>query len=113
MSIKQQIDTSLPEVIFTGEGDLAADRKMLRLANAGQLLKLHTGVYTSNLESPPETVALRHWSSIVSHLLPDGVVSYRSGHDTRPLEGRLYVTRGNRSRTLKLPGLIVKVIPYA
>src|SRR5690606_19392088 len=84
---------------------------MLRLANAGQLLKLHTGVYTSNLESPPETVVLRHWSSIVSHLLPDGVVSYRSGHDTRPLEGRLYVTRGNRSRTLELPGLIVKVIP--
>lgn len=111
MPIQQKTDTSLPEVIFTGEGDPAADRKVLRLASAGQLLKLHTGVYTSNLASPPETVVLRHWSSIVSHLLPDGVLSYRSGHDTKPFDGRLYITRGNRSRTLELPGLIIKVIP--
>ena len=111
MAIKQKTDASLPEVIFTGEGDLAADRKVLRLVSEGQLLKLYQGVYTSNQKSPPESVVLRHWASIVSHLLPGGVISYRSGYEAKPIEGQLYVTRGNRPRTLELPGLTIKVIP--
>lgn len=111
MAIKQKADISLPELLFTGEGNLAADRKVLRLAGDGALLKLYQGVYTSNLASPPETVVLRHWASIVSHLLPQGVLSYRSGYDAKPVDGRIYVTRGNRPRTLELPGLTIKVIP--
>lgn len=111
MAIKQKNDIPLPEVLFTGEGALAADRKVLRLAEEGRLLKLYQGVYTSNLASPLEAVVLRHWASIVSHLLPDGVLSYRSGHDVKPVEGRIYVTRGNRPRTLELPGLTIRVIP--
>lgn len=111
MAIKQKSDNSLPEILFTGEGDLAADRKVLRLAAEGRLLKLYQGVYTSNLASPADSVVLRHWVRIVSHLLPNGVLSYRSGYDAKPVNGRLYVTRGNRPRTLKLPGLTVKIIP--
>lgn len=110
MAIKQKADVLLPEVLFTGEGNPAADRKILRLVEEGLLRKLYQGVYTSNLTSPPETIVLRQWASIVSHLLPDGVLSYRSGHDAKPAEGRLYVTRGNRPRTLELPGLTVKII---
>jgi hypothetical protein len=111
VAIKQKTDVSLPEVLFTGEGNLAADRKVLRMVDEGLLLKLYQGVYTSNLASPPESVVTRHWASVVSHLLPDAVLSYRSGYDTKPVEGRIYVTRGNRPRTLELPGLTIKVIP--
>lgn len=111
MPIGQKADSLLPEILFTGAGDPAADRTVLRMASSGQLRKLYTGVYTSDLTSPLEMVVLRHWSSIVSHLLPDGVLSYRSGYDTKPFEGYLYVTRGNRARTLELPGLLIKVIP--
>lgn len=111
MAIKQKSDVSLPELLFTGKGDPAADRKVIRLASDGLLLKLYQGIYTSNLASPPEAVVLRHWASIVSHLLPDGVLSYRSGYDAKPVEGRIYVTRGDRPRTLELPGLAIKLIP--
>lgn len=109
--MKQKTDIPLPEVLFTGEGNLAADRKVLRLLSEGHLQKLYQGVYTSNLDSPPEMVVPRHWASIVGHLLPEGVLSYRSGYDAKPVEGRLYVTRGNRPRILELPGLTVKIIP--
>ena len=85
--------------------------KVIRLAGDGTLLKLYQGVYTSNLASPPESVVSRHWTSIVGHLLPGGVLSYRSGYDAKPFDGRIYVTRGDRPRTLELPGLIIKVIP--
>lgn len=109
--MKRKTDIPLPEVLFTGEGNLAADRKVLRLLSEGHLQKLYQGVYTSNLDSPPEMVVPRHWASIVGHLLPEGVLSYRSGYDAKPVEGRLYVTRGNRPRILELPGLTVKIIP--
>lgn len=111
MQIKQKLDVSLPELVLTGLGDPAADRKVIRLADEGLLLKLYQGVYTSNLASPPEAVVLRQWASIVGHLLPGGVLSYRSGYDAKPLKGRIYVTRGDRPRTLELPGLAIKVIP--
>ena len=111
MAIAQKSDVSLPEIIFTGEGDAAADRRILRLVGDGRLLKLYQGVYTSNLSSPSESIVLRHWVSIVSHLLPTGVLSYRSGFDAKPFGGRIYVTRGDRARTIELPGLVIKVIP--
>jgi hypothetical protein len=113
MAIKQKFDVSLPELVLTGQGDSAADRKVIRLAGEGLLLKLYQGVYTSNLASAPESVVLRQWASIVGHLLPDGVLSYRSGYDAKPFDGRLHVTRGDRPRTLELPGLTIKVIPGA
>lgn len=56
-------------------------------------------------------MVLRNWGSIVSHLLPEGVISYRSGHDAKPVDGHLYITRGKTARCLNLPGLTVKVIP--
>lgn len=111
MASNKKDDTLLPEVLFTGEGDLAADRKVLRLASAGRLLKLYQGVYTSHVDSPPDVVVLRHWASIVGHLLPGGVLSYRSGYDAKPVDGHLYVTRGKRARILALPGLTIKITP--
>lgn len=111
MSIKQKADVVLPEVIFTGTGDLASDRRVLRLAEDKKLLKIYQGVYTSNLDSPLASVVIRHWADIVSHLLPGGVVSYRSGYEAKPVNGRVFITRGKTPRILELPGLTIKVIP--
>lgn len=110
-AIKQKIDIAMADVLFTGNGDAAADRRILRMAKEGQLRKLYQGVYTSNLTSPPEMVVTRNWLNIVGHLLPGGVISYRSAHDAKPFDGHLYVTRGQRPRTLELPGLTVRVLP--
>lgn len=40
MAIKQKSDVSLPELLFTGKGEPAADRKVIRLTSLGELLKL-------------------------------------------------------------------------
>lgn len=111
MQIAQKTDDPLPEILFTGGGDPTYDRWVNRLAAADKLKKLYQGVYTSNLDSPLESIVIRNWGDIVSHLLPGGVVSYRSGREGKPVDGRIYITRGKTPRTLKLPGLIVKVIP--
>jgi hypothetical protein len=100
-----------PELVFTDEADAAAARRARRLAGEGRLRRLHAGIYTSNLDAPPEAVVLRHWQPIVGHLLPGGVISHRSAFDGRPHEGALSVTRGKTRRTLRLPGLAVHVVP--
>jgi Fic/DOC family len=102
---------ALPELLFSEAIDQAQSKRVRRLAADGRLQKLYAGVYTSNLQAPPESVVLRHWHAIVGHLLPGGVISHRSAFDGRPLAGRLFITRGKTRRTLKLPGLNVEILP--
>ena len=104
------VDT-LFELAFAADSNPAAAKRIRRLAAAGQLRKLYAGVYTSNLDSPPEAIVLRHWQSIVGHLLPGGVISHRSAFDGKPHEASLVITRGRTRRDLELPGLTVHVVP--
>lgn len=101
----------LPELIFATEKDLAAARRVRRLAAEGRLRRLYAGVYTSSTERPLEAVVLRHWQAIVGHLLPGGVLSHRSAFDGKPHDGKLVLTRGKTRRSIKLPGLTIEVIP--
>ena len=102
---------NLPELLFSQATDQAQSKRVRRLAADSQLRKLYAGVYTSNLDAPAESVALRNWRAIVGHLLPGGVISHRSAFDGRPHAGRLFVTRGKTRRKLALPGLTVEVLP--
>src|SRR5580698_443714 len=102
---------TIPEVVLIAETDAAEARRMRRLAAQGTLRRLYPSIYTPNLDSPPEAIVLRHWQAIVGHLLPGGVISYRSAFDSRPHEGTLSITRGKTRRDLRLPGLTVHIAP--
>lgn len=101
----------LPELIFAAESQPAAARRVRRLAAEGRLRRVYSGIYTSNIDSPLETIVLRNWQAVVGHLLPGSVLSHRSAFDGKPHNGQLVLTRGKTRRTLKLPGLSIEVIP--
>ena len=101
----------LPELVFADDNDTTTARRVRRLAAAGELRRLYAGVYTANLDSPMESIVLRHWRAIVGHLLPGGVLSHRSAFDAKPHDGMLVVTRGMTRRILELPGLRVNIVP--
>jgi hypothetical protein len=105
------MDKALPELLFSNDTDPAASRQVRRWAATGRLRKLHAGIYTSNLDAQPEALAQRHWRAIVGHLLPGAVVSHRSAFEGKPVDGRLYVTRGKTRRQVLLPGLAIEVLP--
>ena len=67
----QNLD-NLPEILFSDAKDTAASRRIRRLAERGRLRKLYAGIYTSNLDSPPESIVVRNWLAIVGQLLPGG-----------------------------------------
>ncbi|MBE1159707.1 Fic family protein [Dyella acidiphila] len=102
---------NLPELVLASRADHTSARRITRLAGQGHLRRLYPGVYTSNFDSPPEAVVLRNWRAIVGHLLPDGVISYRSAFDGKPQDGCIFVTRGKTRQTLRLPGLLIEVWP--
>jgi hypothetical protein len=70
------VTDKIPELVLLAETDPAAARRARRLAGAGVLRRLYPSVYTSNLDSPPGWIVLRHWHAIVGRLLPGGVISH-------------------------------------
>lgn len=100
----------LPEVVFNSE-DPAHNKRLQRLAKKGDLRRIYSGVFTSNTISPIESVVIRHWQDIVGHLLPGGVVSFRSAARAGPESGKLYISHGKVRKVMELPGLSVHVIP--
>lgn len=101
-------DGDTAEVLFSSD-DNAEARALRRRVEAGTLRRIYPGVYTRNLDSPLEAVVLRNWAAIVGHLLPGAVLAFRSALEHRPVDGAINVRRGQRRRTIELPGLVVEV----
>ncbi len=73
----------------------------------GQLVRLATGIYTSDVTSDPAAVVGREWHAIVGRMFPGGVVTDRSAITGGPVEGVLYLAHDGRGRETELPGVTV------
>lgn len=73
----------------------------------GELRRLATGVYTSDVASDPSVVTKREWYAIVGGLLPGAVITDRSAPTGGPADGVLYLAHDGREREIELPGLTV------
>ncbi len=92
------------EVLFSGKDDPS---RLARMVRRGELRRLATGVYTTNLVDPPENVARRNWPTITSHFCPGAVIADRSVPIGQPdAQGQLFVV-ANRVRPVQLPGLTI------
>ena len=103
-------DNEAGEIIF-GDDDATRRRGLLRAIEAKTLRRIYSSVYTSNMDSPLESVVLRNWGAIVGFLLPDAVLAYRTAIEHRPTDGVVHVRRGLTRRRVALPGLTVVVHP--
>ena len=104
----------LPLLLFSSAEDKANAKRISRLARAGRLRKIHSGVYTSDLESPLEQIIRPNWHKIAEHLYPKSVVAYRSAQLGMPDDqGNIFLVYGKRVHSLKLPGLTLNTMPGA
>jgi len=102
----------LPLLLFSSAKDKANAQRISRLARAGRLRKIHSGIYTSDLESPLEQIIRPNWHKIAEHLYPKGVVAYRSAQLGMPDDqGNIFLVHGKRVRSLQLPGLTLNTLP--
>jgi len=103
-------DSPLPEVVLVTPGDNAFAKRVSRLAQQGRLRRLHRGLYSSNLRAKDESVVARNWSKILAYVMPNAVISHRSGFDGTPNQGVLYVSRAAGRREVGLPGLLIQAL---
>ena len=97
-------------VVFAGDLPAATISDRVR---RGQLVRLATGVYTTDVRSDPITVVAREWHVIIGRMLPRAVITDRSARAGGPAEGMLYLSHGGRGREVELPGMTVLARPGA
>src|SRR5271156_4742895 len=106
-------------MVFTHTGNDAEDRRIRRLARAGQLRQIVPRVYTTNLRDTPEAITRRNIWAILGKLLPGTVISARSAALAAPAyhqeqsdqprsPGYVFLTGPSR-RTLSFPGIEVRL----
>lgn len=109
----------MADIFFTGSGSEAIDRKIRRDHAAGKLQRIAQGIYVEHRGEQVESIVLRNWPRIVAYLVPDGVVTDRSGLEAQPWRDRssgtpkgdavLFMSAPRSRAILKLPGLIVHI----
>ncbi|WP_341021136.1 Fic family protein [Brevundimonas diminuta] len=109
----------MADIFFTGLGDETQDRKIRRDHAAGKLQRLANGIYIKPSGESVNVAILRNWPKIAARLIPDGVVTDRSGIEAQPWRDRsegapkgdaiLFMSAPRSRTTITLPGLVINV----
>jgi hypothetical protein len=101
------VDTT---IVFAADAPAATISDRVR---RGELIRLATGVYTSDVTSDPAAVVAREWHTIAGGMFPGAVITDRSAVTGGPVDDVLYLARNGRAREVELPGLSVTARPGA
>lgn len=102
-------NTPLPEVLISSS-DKKLSAMITRLKKEGQIRKIASRVYTSNLTDSPEIIVGRNFYKIIGQLYPGVLISHRSAFELRPSsEGHFYLTY-EYTRNIELPGVTLHLI---
>jgi hypothetical protein len=90
--------------------DKAEARRLQRLAEQGQLRRIHQGIYTDDLAQPIEAVTRRHLYELCALIAPGSIVSHRSAFEQqRPTPAGNYYLTGPYRRDVGLPGVKLRI----
>jgi hypothetical protein len=101
------VDTT---IVFAADAPATTISDRVRRA---ELVRLATGVYTSDVTSDPAAVVAREWHIIAGGMFPGAVITDRSAITGGPIDDVLYLARDGRAREVELPGLSVIARPGA
>lgn len=87
--------------------------KLANLLKQKKLRRIHHGIYTDNLIDPMPKIVKTHWMQIVSYIVSNGILSFRTAVELKPLpyqEGKdiIFIT-STYVKTIEVPGLIIKI----
>src|SRR5690242_10003719 len=91
--------------VFVSKKSLASS--ISKEVKKGQLRKLGSRVYTTNLKERPEVLIRRHIWFIIEELFPGALIVDRTALEHRPAEdGSIYVI-SKKKRPITLPGITI------
>jgi len=90
--------------------DKAEARRLQRLAEQGQLRRIHQGIYTDDLVQPIETLTRRHLYELCALIAPGSIISHRSAFEQqRPTSAGNYYLTSTYRRDVQLPGVKLRI----
>jgi hypothetical protein len=102
-------------IIFTPTGSESEDRRIRRMAESGEITRIVNGIFFKDEGEPRDIEIRRQWYRLVAKLAPGGVVTDRSGIETKPVQHtemgpyHIYVSAPRSRWSYKLPGLTIHV----
>ena len=96
----------MPEAFVSNAG---ISKEVHRRVAAGQLRKLASRLYTSNLEDPAEAVVRRNLWSIVAGYFPGAVVADRTALELAPASDGSVCLVTAQGTDVELPGIVLRV----
>lgn len=103
------INNNWPEIVF-GSTDSKLSQRIRRALAQGELRKLASRIYTSNLTDAPETIIKRHCYFILNQLFPNAVISHRSALEGGLSPSGLIILTYKYTKKITLPGITVRLI---
>lgn len=98
-----------PLLVF-GTSNPTVNRQIRGARQRGELREIAPRIYSSDLNSPPETLIRQNWLPVVQHLFPGALISHRSQLEGQPsTDGHLFLTY-KYTRNVELPGLVVHLL---
>ena len=87
-----------------------ADIRSSNQVKSGNLRKIATRIYTSNMDDAPEDIIRRNVFYILGQLYPHAVISHRSAFELKPTsEGDIFLTY-KYTKNIELPGIKVHLM---
>lgn len=88
-------------------------KQLSRLAKNNQIRRIYHGVYTDNLHDPLTTIIQRYWMQIVAHIVPAGILGFRTAIDLKPVLYRdtsIVFVVASYTKTVRYTGLTIKIL---
>lgn len=105
----QKKTIKIPEIVFTSSNATEA-RRLSRLVENGDLLKIAPKIYTSNFHKSSERLIHENWRKVVAHFYPGAVVSHRTAFmGGQIVDNAVFVTT-RLTKNIHLPGLIIRAL---
>jgi hypothetical protein len=87
-------------------------KQLSKRCKAGEVRRIYRGIYTEDVRLPLKKLIQSQWMDIVAHIVPGGILSYRTAVEIRPIPFHdqyiIFIT-SSYSKIIRLPGLIIKV----
>jgi len=96
------------QILYASDTDEAGRRVLARRAATGKLVRLYSGAYTADVDSPPQDTIRRNLWHIVGREFPGAVITDASIADPTGGTGHELFVVANRRRSLALPGMTIK-----
>ena len=84
-----------------------------RLYREKKMRRIYRGIYTDDLQTPIMDIVKNHWMDLVSHIVPHGILTFRTAFELKPAffeNASIVFITSSYNKTITLPGLIIKVL---